>query len=136
MKKLLLASLCALSLFALAPSSHAGHVGVSIGIGIPIHSSPCYRPSYYPGYCSRPYYRPAYYPYYYSAPIVYSEPVVERVYVQSPAAAVTEESIAYGTVASQGVVKSPWSDFTMSTGGKTPGQIVYDSNNGKAFRVP
>lgn len=35
-----------------------------------------------------------------------------------------------------GKLKSPWSDFQMSVGGKAPGQIVYDPNTGQPFRVP
>lgn len=46
-------------------------------------------------------------------------------------------SVPYGhTSAGTGQVKSPWSDFALSTGGKSPGQIVYDANTGQPFRIP
>jgi hypothetical protein len=47
----------------------------------------------------------------------------------------TTGQVPYGYL-NGGMVKSPWSDFTMSVGGKASGQIVYDPNTGQAFRIP
>ncbi|MDX2227358.1 MAG: hypothetical protein SFY92_09755 [Verrucomicrobiae bacterium] len=44
--------------------------------------------------------------------------------------------VPYGSVSAPGQVKSPWSEFTMSTDGKTRGQTVYDANTGNAFLIP
>lgn len=57
-------------------------------------------------------------------------PQPTRLVVKSPAA-----NAPYGFL-SGGNIKSPWSDFTMSVGGKTSGQIIYDPNTGNPFRVP
>jgi hypothetical protein len=53
---------------------------------------------------------------------------VERVVEQ-------KDGIPYGYLES-GRIRSPWSDFAMSVGGKSSGQILYDPNTGQAFRVP
>ncbi|MFH1066330.1 MAG: glycine zipper 2TM domain-containing protein [bacterium] len=45
------------------------------------------------------------------------------------------DGIPYGFLEG-GQVRSPWSDFYMSVGGKTSGQVIYDSNTGQPFRVP
>lgn len=43
--------------------------------------------------------------------------------------------IPYGDMR-HGLVVSPWSDFAMSVGGRVSGEVVYDPNTGKAFRIP
>jgi len=127
MKKfLLLTSLIWLAGFTTNASAH-GHGGVSLNFGFG------YYPGYYPGWCSRPVY--------YSSPVYYGPPAVvytEPVYSQPPIRTVsTQKTTApYGYLVSQGTAKSPWSDFTVSTGGKSSGQVVYDANNGKPFRIP
>lgn len=110
-----------------------------------------------PGWYSRPY--PYFCGYYYAPPVVYTVPVAtaplySEGYVNNyeatpahnssrPARTVTtsqEDSDSsqapYGFMSGPGQVKSPWSDFTISSGGKSSGQVVYDANNGKAFRIP
>jgi uncharacterized protein YcfJ len=65
--------------------------------------------------------------------ISYAQPKrVEHIYVTQP---VCNTSIPYGYLNS-GLIKSPWSDFTMSVGGKVSGQIVYDPNTGQPFKIP
>lgn len=48
---------------------------------------------------------------------------------------VAYDRVPYGYMRG-GLVGSPWSDFTMSAGGKAPGQVVYDPNTGRPFRIP
>jgi hypothetical protein len=46
-----------------------------------------------------------------------------------------EDGVPYGFMKG-GKIRSPWSEFTMSVGGKVSGQIVYDPHTGQPFRVP
>lgn len=99
------------------PSLYAADFYFGVGVGGP-----------------RYYHRYHHHRHYWHRPVVIYEtppPVVVHEYVETA----SDSSIPYGDITS-GTLKSPWSDFTMSVGGKTSGQIVYDPNNGKAFRVP
>ncbi|MEM9444195.1 MAG: glycine zipper domain-containing protein [Verrucomicrobiota bacterium] len=64
----------------------------------------------------------------YATPVVIEEKIV---FSQGP-----KTSAPYGHILAGGNIKSPWSEFTMSLGGKSPGQIVFDANTGQAFRIP
>jgi hypothetical protein len=44
--------------------------------------------------------------------------------------------ISYGYVEKAGLIRSPFSNFTVRSEGKSRGQVVYDANNGKPFRIP
>lgn len=46
------------------------------------------------------------------------------------------EAVPYGYMLPDGRIRSPWSNFEMSVGGKAPGQVVYDANTGQGFRIP
>lgn len=35
-----------------------------------------------------------------------------------------------------GTIKSPWSEFAMSVGGKSSGDVLYDPSTGQPFRIP
>ncbi len=52
-----------------------------------------------------------------------------------PPVRVVSCEVPYGDL-EHGRVYSPWSDFSMSVGGRDAGEIVYDPNNGRAFRIP
>lgn len=45
------------------------------------------------------------------------------------------DSVPYGYM-NGGKIKSPWSSFAMSVGGKSSGDLLYDPNTGQAFRIP
>ncbi|MFH1066673.1 MAG: hypothetical protein V1746_02055 [bacterium] len=94
----------------------------SIGIGIGGHDHWRHRHGRFYGH--KAYHHPL---------IIETRPVVveERIVQTSPPA----DEIPYGFL-SGGRVKSPWSDFSMSVGGKTSGEVIYDPNTGQAFRVP
>ena len=98
------------------PSLYASSFYFGVGVGGPRH--------YHRHYRYETWHRPV---------VIYEDPapVVVHEYV-TPS---SDSSIPYGDLQG-GSLKSPWSDFTMSVGGKASGQIVYDPNNGKAFRVP
>ncbi|MEM6821716.1 MAG: glycine zipper domain-containing protein [Verrucomicrobiota bacterium] len=113
-------------------------VGGTIGNTVPTDSyrRDTYRPtyaSYRPRY-HRTYSRSSYCPPYRSRPVVqqvvYEQPVVVEKTV------IATDISPYGHMQNDGTIKSPWSDFTMSVGGLSPGQTVYDGYTGKAFRVP
>ncbi len=101
------------------------------------------------GYSSRPYspYRP--YPSYrttYSrpcpSPVVYTdveEVIIEEPVVVRPRPIIHRPATAdapYGFVRGDGTIRSPWSEFSLSLGGLSPGQIVYDAHTGQPFRIP
>jgi hypothetical protein len=46
------------------------------------------------------------------------------------------DSAPYGYVTDARTVRSPWSNFEVGLGGKTAGQVVFDTNTGQAFRIP
>ncbi|MDZ4815996.1 MAG: glycine zipper 2TM domain-containing protein [Verrucomicrobiota bacterium] len=46
------------------------------------------------------------------------------------------ERIPYGFPIDSGRVKSPHTDFSISMGGKTRGDVLYDAHTGQPFRVP
>lgn len=150
MKKTLLVLVATL---ALVGSSFADSFSLSIGVGGRHGGS--YGPySRYPhggyyrggpsfGYYHRPIY---YYPpptrvvYYESAPVVTTvqappQTVVVQQAAPAPSVAVTPANAPYGVLIN-GMVKSPWSDFQITAGGKSPGQILYDPNTGQPFRIP
>jgi hypothetical protein len=121
MKKLLPIALAFVVAGLASTSTAQARVNVSLGFG------------FYPGWCSRPVYYPS--------PVYYYSPAPPVVYTQAPvpapvAVTTTSRAVPYGYLVSPGTAKSPWSDFTLPTGGKSSGQVVYDANNGKAFRVP
>ncbi|MFZ5807374.1 MAG: hypothetical protein ACOY3I_09245 [Verrucomicrobiota bacterium] len=62
-----------------------------------------------------------------------TRPVMVRRYVKE--VVTTDDSVPYGYM-SGGEIKSPWSSFAMSVGGKSSGDILYDPNTGQAFRIP
>ncbi len=98
-----------------------------------VYHSGGYKPRFTRTYSSRSY-----------CPPVVREVVVERerpiiveespIIVEQPEV-VTDELAPYGFL-QEGTIKSPWSDFSMSVGGLSPGQTIYDGFTGKAFRVP
>jgi len=146
MKKALLLGL-SIATLSLAVPPPAAQAAVGVGIGFSF-SDRGHRGHRHHGHRGHRYYRgPRYYSprfyggYYYPAYEVYPAPVVveERI-VETPPPAQVEtyqgHPIPYGFVASAGRVKSPWSDFTISQGGRTPGEVVYDANTGKPFRIP
>jgi hypothetical protein len=91
-----------------------------------------YRPSHYRSYSSRSYCPPVYR----SRPIVREVVIEQPVVVEQPVIVSAPELAPYGFLGNDGKIKSPWSDFSMSVGGLSPGQTVYDGLSGKAFRVP
>lgn len=144
------------ALFVGTSSSQAG-ISVGIGIGTPYvhgyyshgyyghgyehgyYERGCYAPYFDRGWCAR---GPGYYggSVVYSSPtVVYSSPAPVTV-IQEPAPQVVQapaqEGIPYGFVQNGGILKSPYSSFTMNIGGHSSGEIVYDANNGKPFKVP
>jgi hypothetical protein len=129
-KTLVLTSLLSILSFTSIASAHDhghGHGGVNFDFGFG------YYPGYYPGWCSRPVYYAS--PVYYGpGPAVYAEPVYSQPVVQT--VTTPQTTAPYGYLVSQGMAKSPWSDFAVSTGGRASGQVVYDANNGKPFRIP
>lgn len=80
--------------------------------------------------------------YYYSAPApVYyqSAPtVVQQTAAPAPAPAttVTTQGTAPYGILSEGQLRSPYSDFTLSIGGLTRGNVLYDPHTGQPFMVP
>lgn len=100
------------------PALHAGNITVGIGIGG--HDRWGHRAPFYGHKAHHP------------PLIVETSPIVveERVVTTT-----SSDDIPYGFL-SGGTVRSPWSDFSMSVGGKTSGQVIYDPNTGQAFRVP
>ncbi|MEM9398866.1 MAG: hypothetical protein AAF984_01540 [Verrucomicrobiota bacterium] len=91
------------------------------------YSSPySYRSRYYRSghrYCGRSY-----------SKVIYTKPSISHrtVYVKED----SSERVPYGHMQNGGEVRSPWSNFTVSVGGKSPGDVVYDANTGQAFRIP
>ena len=74
----------------------------------------------------------------YCEPVVYrpAPVVVKRAVVVEEAPVIAEPvSVPYGFLEG-GKIQSPWSEFSMSVGGLSAGQTVYDGLTGKAFRVP
>lgn len=116
-------------------------VGGAIGNAVPTSPS-AHRVGYSDSYYSHPrsgYYRPAAYRHpqvrEYCPPVrtVVQEVVVERPIHIAPAPVV---SVPYGFLQNDGTVKSPWSDFSLSLGGLSRGQTVYDPHTGQPFLVP
>jgi len=107
-------------------------LGGAVGNSVPVYGDSGYhRPTtvYRADYCeprwsSRPTYRRTVYR---PRPVV-----VEKVVVEEPEL----RTAPYGFMLPDGEIRSPHSDFTMSVGGLSPGQIVYDGLNGKPFMVP
>ena len=129
---------------SVAPSQAGIYVGFNVGGGYGgyHHEYHGYGGRYYsrgPEWCGR---ESVYYsaPIYYSSPVVYGPPVVYEqapVVVQQPVQVVQENSgVAYGLIQTGGILKSPYSSFAMNIGGHSSGDVVYDANNGKPFRVP
>ncbi|MEM1158492.1 MAG: YMGG-like glycine zipper-containing protein [Verrucomicrobiota bacterium] len=112
-------------------------VGGSAGNLLPTDSYSHRRSSGYSSYSTG--YKPRFTRSYdYCEPVIYQpEPVVVKraVVVESAPAVTTPVSIPYGFLKG-GNIKSPWSEFSMSVGGLSAGQTVYDGLTGKAFRVP
>ncbi|MFZ5806883.1 MAG: hypothetical protein ACOY3I_06735 [Verrucomicrobiota bacterium] len=71
-------------------------------------------------------------PHYWHRPLWVHEPIIFKEVVYT---GTCDQAIPYGYMRG-GKIKSPWSDFTVSAGGKTSGEIIYDANTGQAFRVP
>jgi hypothetical protein len=145
--------LCLTSLFAAALllGSTSANAGVHIGFGF--SEGGCYRRGY--GYYGPGYYSPYYYApppayYYEPAPVYYNtqppiivgdspRPVNAARYDEDerpPASSKKETAPPYGYYNNEGLVKSPWSDFTINKGKHDKGDVVYDANNGKPFRLP
>ncbi|MBX2825215.1 MAG: complement resistance protein TraT [Gammaproteobacteria bacterium] len=86
----------------------------------------------------KPRFTRSYYSRDYCEPVVYRpEPVVVKraVVVEEAPVVVEPVAVPYGFLEG-GQIKSPWSEFSMSVGGLSAGQTVYDGLTGKAFRVP
>ena len=124
----LLLGLVTASVFSSTVSTTHAEVVVGVGVGFG-------HPEYYHhGWATRPAYV--------CGPTVYVAPAVQPVYVD-PAPVVyvnppatAPASIPYGFVQNGGLLKSPYSDFTINLGGHSSGDILYDANNGKPFKVP
>jgi hypothetical protein len=106
-----------------------GYSSVSVGYGHSRGRSHC-GSRYHPG----PYF--SHQVIYSPPPVVVHEVVVEEPVVYTPPPPVAPVAAPYGHMGSDGTIKSPWSDFSMSVGGLSPGQIVYDGYNGKPFTIP
>jgi len=81
------------------------------------------------------YYAPApvYYQQAYVAPAVVQQTTVVAPSVTSAPAA--QSSAPYG-ILSEGQLRSPYSDFSLSVGGLTRGNVLYDPHTGQPFMVP
>jgi hypothetical protein len=74
--------------------------------------------------------------YYASPPVVYVPSTQVITAAASPTATAPAPSIPYGFVQTGGTIKSPYSDFTLSLKGRSSGDVIYDANNGNAFKIP
>ncbi|MFH1067288.1 MAG: hypothetical protein V1746_05250 [bacterium] len=68
--------------------------------------------------------------------IVDRSPVIVEREVVYVAETDTGDGIPYGFLNDDGMIESPWSDFTISAWRKEAGQILTDPNTGQLFRVP
>lgn len=110
-------------------------VGGAVGNSVPTrgYSSTRYYSSRHPSHCDSYVVRPAYTSRCYkpSRRVVYTY----TTYTTSSKKCKTSAA-PYGYILDGGMLKSPWSDFTMTLGGKHQGQVLYDSNTGQPFIVP
>ncbi len=129
-QKLLLLLVLTVFTLIMVPASHAG---IYVGIGGPGY------PYHHDGWCSRQaivlggpvYYTDPGVVYATPPPVVYTTPPPVVVQPTTP-----PSSVPYGFIQTGGILKSPYSDFKIGIGGKSSGDVVYDANNGKPFKVP